>query len=67
VDLNEGLEQLIKYKEMVAEYNRKKDELVLAEKLFNLEISTFKELVAIDEENKLLSTLYDVYRDFKAD
>jgi dynein heavy chain len=52
---------------MVAEYNRKKDELVLAEKLFNLEILTFKELVAIDEENKLLSTLYDVYRDFKAD
>jgi len=67
VELNEGLEQLIKYKEMVAEYNKKKDELVLAEKLFNLEISTFKELVAIDEENKTLSTLYDVYKDFKAD
>ena len=67
MELNEGLEQLIKYKELVAEYNKKKDELVLAEKLFNLEISTFKELVAIDEENKLLSTLYDVYKDFKAD
>lgn len=67
MDLNEGLEQLIKYKELVAEYNKKKDELVLAEKLFNLEISTFKELVAIDEDNKNLSTLYDVYKDFKAD
>jgi len=35
---------------------------VLAEKLFNLEISTFKELVAIDEENKLLNPLYETFK-----
>ena len=40
---------------------------MLAEKLFNLEISTFKELVSIDEENKVLGVLYEVYKDFKAD
>jgi len=33
----------------VLEKNKKKEELVLAEKLFNLPISTFKELVHIDE------------------
>jgi len=37
----------------------------LAEKLFNLPISTFKELVDIESENKRLSVLYDIYREFK--
>jgi len=45
--------------------NARKDDLVLAEKLFNLPISTFKELVDIESENKKLGVLYDVYRDFK--
>jgi dynein heavy chain, axonemal len=52
---------------LVLEYNAKKDELVMAQKLFNLEISTFKELVSIDEENKKLSVLYGLYREFKQD
>jgi dynein heavy chain len=67
VDLDEGLEQLLRYRELVAEFNRRKDELVMAEKLFNLEISTFKELVAIDEENKRLGALYETYKEFKHD
>ncbi len=46
--LDEGLELLKSYKEKVLERNQKKDELVLAEKLFNLPISTFKELVDIE-------------------
>jgi dynein heavy chain, axonemal len=50
---------------MVIEFNQRKDELVMAQKLFNLEISTFKELVAIDEENKKLSVMYNLYKDFK--
>lgn len=37
----------------------------MAEKLFNLEISTFKELVAIDEENKKLGNIYETYKEFK--
>jgi dynein heavy chain, axonemal len=47
------------------ELNRRKEELVLAEKLFNLDISNFPELVAIDVENKQLQPLYDLYRDVK--
>ena len=63
--LDKGLELLIEYKEIVAELNKKREELVLAEKLFNLPISTFKELVAIEEENKKLTILYDVYKQVK--
>lgn len=59
--LDKGLELLLEYKDIVSELNKKKDELVLAEKLFNLPISTFTELVAIEEENKKLTVLYDVY------
>jgi len=47
------------------ELNRRKEELVLAEKLFNLDISNFPELVAIDVENKQLQPLYDLYREVK--
>lgn len=43
---------------MIIDYNQRKDEIVMAQKLFNLEISTFKELVSIDEENKRLSIFY---------
>lgn len=50
--LDDGLELLAKYKEQLSDLNKRKDELVLAEKLFNLPISTFKELVQIEEENK---------------
>lgn len=39
--------------------------MVLAEKLFNLDISNFPELVAIDVENKQLIPLYDLYREVK--
>ena len=63
--MDKGLELLIEYKEIVAELNKKREELVLAEKLFNLPISTFKELVAIEEENKKLTILYDVYKQVK--
>ncbi len=38
---------------------------MLAEKLFNLDISNFPELVSIEEESKVLQPLYDLYRDVK--
>lgn len=45
--------------------NARKEELVKAEKLFNLPISSFPELVSVDEENKVLGVLYEVYRQVK--
>ena len=63
--LDKGLELLLEYKELIIDLNKKKDELVLAEKLFNLPISSFPEQVAIEEENKKLTVLYDVYKSVK--
>lgn len=63
--LDDGLRLIDYYKERIVELNRRKEELVLAEKLFNLDISNFPELVAIDVENKQLQPLYDLYRDVK--
>lgn len=45
--LDDGLQLLEYYKEKTAQLNKKKEELVLAEKLFNLDISNFPELVSI--------------------
>ena len=47
-NLDEGLRLIEYYKEKIIELNKRKEELVLAEKLFNLNISSFPELVAID-------------------
>jgi dynein heavy chain len=60
--LEKGLESLQEYKAVVSELNARREELVKAEKLFNLPISSFPELVAIEEENKVLSVLYDCYK-----
>lgn len=46
-------------------WNTRKDELVLAEKLFNLDISSFIELAKIEEENKRVKILYDQYKEIK--
>lgn len=62
MDLDQGLELLEVYKQKTQELNEKKEELVLAEKLFNLDISNFPKLVAIEEENKKLSVLYKEYK-----
>jgi len=63
--LDRGLELLEEAKEECAYYNSEKEKLVLAEKLFELEISSFPRLVEIEEENKKLDLLYGIYKDFK--
>jgi dynein heavy chain, axonemal len=37
---------------------------VLAEKLFNLPISKFPELVAMEEMNKKYDLIYNIYKDY---
>ena len=64
-NLDDGLRLIEYYKERTSELNKRKEELVLAEKLFNLSISSFTQLVTIDEENKFLQPLYDIYKDLK--
>jgi len=64
-DLDKGLELLAHYQQTVADMNKKREDLVLAERLFELPISQFDELVAIEKENKRLDNLYKIYKDFK--
>jgi dynein heavy chain len=63
--LDKGLDLLESYKIKTQEFNKKKDGLILAEKLFNLPISTFPELVSIEIENKKMQVLYGHYGEIK--
>ena len=65
-NLDKGLELLAHYQQVVQELNKKREDLVLAERLFELPISQFDELVAIEKENKRLDNLYKIYKDFKS-
>ena len=49
VQLDEGCELLAQSKKQIRRFNRTRKENVLAEKLFNLPISKFPELVAMEE------------------
>lgn len=65
ITLDKGLQLLEEYKAKTLEFNKKKDGLILAEKLFNLPISTFPELVSIEQENKKMQVLYSHYSEIK--
>lgn len=45
-------------------FNKKREENVSAEKLFNLEISKYPELIAMEEMNKKYDLIYNVYNEF---
>jgi dynein heavy chain len=52
VGLEEGSQLLAASKDQIKRFNKEREEKVLAEKLFNLPISKFPELVAMEELNK---------------
>jgi len=64
ITLEEGVELLKKSKEQIAAFNKKREENVSAEKLFNLEISKYPELIAMEEKNKQYDKIYNVYNDY---
>ena len=66
ISLDKGLELLSEYQERTQEFNSKKEGLILAEKLFDLPISTFPELVSIEIENKKMAVLYGHYKEIKS-
>ena len=45
--------------------NIKKDEHVLSEQLFNLPISKFDELIKMETQNQIYSTIYKIYETFR--
>jgi len=63
VSLEEGAELLAQSKEKIKSFNRTREENVLAEKLFNLPISKFPELIAMEEANKKYDKIYGIYKE----
>lgn len=63
--LEDGLKMMEEYKGQIKELNKRRAELVLAEKLFNLEVSSFPELVYIEEDLKKLEKLFEFYKDMR--
>lgn len=53
VSLEEGLNLLEISKEQNKKFNQKKEECVLAEKLFEIPISKFPELIAMESDNMI--------------
>jgi dynein heavy chain len=63
--LEDGLKMMDEYKQITKDLNKRRAELVLAEKLFNLEVSSFPELVYIEEDMKKLDQLFDFFKDIR--
>eukprot|EP01022_Parablepharisma_sp_SALTPOND_P017583 TRINITY_DN2831_c0_g1_i1.p1 TRINITY_DN2831_c0_g1~~TRINITY_DN2831_c0_g1_i1.p1 ORF type:complete len:4437 (+),score=698.95 TRINITY_DN2831_c0_g1_i1:410-13720(+) len=63
--LDQGLEAMHNGRAKLQEFNEKKMQLVLEEKLFGLPISTFQELKLMEEDIKEYETLYALYEDYK--
>jgi len=63
VGLEEGYELLQQSKDNVRRFNRKREEYVLAEKLFNLPISKFPELIQMEEDNNKYDRIYQIFKD----
>jgi dynein heavy chain len=65
IEMDYGLELVKKYQKELARYAKIRDELVLAEKLFNLPITSYPELVEIETELEGLAKVYSLYYDQK--
>ena len=63
ISLERGLELLEASKEQVNEFNREREHKVRAEKLFDLPISKYDELIKMEEMNKKYDLIYSIYKD----
>ncbi|XP_072908128.1 dynein axonemal heavy chain 10 [Hemitrygon akajei] len=61
-DLDTGLEILGKFENELEELERKRQELVNAEKLFDLPITMHPDLLSLQKEMKGLRQIYDIYK-----
>ena len=64
IKLDEGIMLLRGSKDKVAAFNKIRNANVLAEKLFNLEISKYPELIEMEESNKKYDEIYTIYDDY---
>ncbi|XP_069789574.1 dynein axonemal heavy chain 10 isoform X2 [Narcine bancroftii] len=61
-DLDTGLKILGKFENELEEFERKRQELANAEKLFDLSITMHPELLSLQKEMKGLRQIYDIYK-----
>jgi len=66
VSLEEGAQLLNASKEQIRKFNKEREENVLAEKLFNLPISKFPELVTMEEKNKKYDQIYSIFNEYQS-
>ncbi len=63
VKLDEGLEMMNKFRVETAKYVTRRDELVNAEKLFNLPVTPHPDIAFVDIQMERLDRIYAVYRE----
>jgi dynein heavy chain len=64
--LNEGLEKMVFFKSEVVTLNLLRAEAVRMQKLFSMEVTSFANLVFIDEELKKIDIIYSFYAKMKS-
>ncbi|KAJ3299892.1 Dynein heavy chain 10, axonemal [Borealophlyctis nickersoniae] len=65
MDMDRGLELLKESKDTAAAFLAKRENLVTAEKLFNLTITSYPELFELENEIKELEKIYELYTEVK--
>ncbi|XP_071826175.1 dynein axonemal heavy chain 10-like isoform X2 [Apostichopus japonicus] len=65
-DLDKGLLLLEQYKKELKQYETDRQELANAERLFDLPITMYPELVQVQKEMSGLEKIYDIYKEQKA-
>jgi dynein heavy chain len=66
ITLEEGVVKLEESKELNEMFNRKREEYVLAEKLFNLPISKYPELIKMEQDNIMYEEIYSIFKSHQA-
>lgn len=56
-----GVELLKEFQKLYAEQEKQRQELTMAEKLFDLPITMYPDLVEVDRELKYLAKVYELY------
>ncbi|KAJ3328734.1 Dynein heavy chain 10, axonemal, partial [Blyttiomyces sp. JEL0837] len=65
LDMEKGIELLGEAKEAVANFLLRRENLVRAEKLFNLNVTSYPELFDLEHEIKELDKIYELYTEVK--
>eukprot|EP00736_Rhodelphis_marinus_P009344 Rmarinus@m.3249 len=65
IDMDEGVRLVEKYMRDLGAKGRMREQLVLAEKLFDLPITSYPELVDVEQELKGVAKVYQLYTDQK--